>query len=264
MPEQSSGRRALAPALASVAGFVDAAGFLALNLFSAHMSGNSARLGVYLSGGLLSEAAAGAFAIAVFVVGIGAGTAGMEILTRARRRAPAALVLGAELVLLVILAAVGSSEAAHGHIPRSEPGVFYPLAGAAVLAMGLQTATLQRISGKTVRTTYVSGMLTNLAEEAVSYMLGPARTASGSRPSYIAGELGMHPGRSSLRRMGLIVSIWLAYGVGALAGGYLERRLSLACLAFPAAVLTALTAIEWLSPSPPLETDTLSGAAGPR
>jgi hypothetical protein len=53
------------------------------------------------------------------------------------------------------LAAAGGAEGIGGRIPHSPAGGFYPLAGLAVLAMGLQTSALQRISAKTVRTTYV-------------------------------------------------------------------------------------------------------------
>jgi uncharacterized membrane protein YoaK (UPF0700 family) len=71
-------RRLLAPFLATTPGYVDAAGYLSLRLFTAHMSGNSARLGVYLGTGLFLRAAPSAFAIIVFVLSIGAGTLVVE------------------------------------------------------------------------------------------------------------------------------------------------------------------------------------------
>jgi len=249
---QNSRRRALAPALSAVAGFVDVAGFLSLDLFTAHMSGNSARLGAYLSGGKAAEAAESAFAIAVFVLGIAVGTAVMEVLSRAGRRSPAAIVLAAEAALLVSLAVVGDLVAVRGGISRNSPRVYFPLAAIAVLAMGLQTPTLQRVSGKTVRTTYISGMLTSLAEEAVAYVLGPAPGPPAVHRSYIETELGIQPRRASLGRMGLIISIWLMYAGGGILGGYLERQLSFTCFFVPSAVLAGIVLIELLSPSPPL------------
>lgn len=243
MTEAPSLRRPLAVALASVAGFVDAAGYLALNIFSAHMSGNSARLGVYLSGGIFQEGARAAYAIVLFVIGIAVGTATVELLVRTGRRSAASVVLGAEVLLLVILAVVGDVVAAHGRISQA-PAAFYPLAGLAVLAMGLQTSTLQRVSGRTVRTTYVSGMLTNLAEEAVAYVLGSQTDSGGHHPSFVEGELGLRAGPASLRRIRLIAAIWVAYVAGAVVGGWLERTISPSCLGVPAAVLVVIVFVE--------------------
>lgn len=237
MTTQTSGRKPVAVTLAATAGFVDAAGFVALDLFSAHMSGNSARLGVYVGGGLFVRAAPSAFAIAVFVASIAAGTAAIELMVRAGYRWATTTVLAVEVLLLVILAAAGGAVAIHGSIPQSRPALYYPLAAAAVIAMGLQTSTLQRVSGRIVRTTYVSGMLTSLAEETVALVLGPAGDGAGSERSYIEGELGIHPGPASRRRIALIAAIWSAYVVGAVTGGFLERQIHLAALAVPCALL---------------------------
>lgn len=244
----SSTRRAIAVVLAAAAGFVDAAGFVALDLFSAHMSGNSARLGVYLGDGLLVRAAPSAFAVAVFVASIVAGTTAMEILTRGGRHSPASAVLGAEILSLVVLAAAGGAVAVDGRIPHTPAGVYYPFAALAVVAMGLQTVALQRISGRTVRTTYVSGMLTNLAEEVAGYLTRPPRTGS-HHGSFIEGELGMSPGPASRKRIRLILGIWFAYVAGAVLGGYLERHIHFACFAIPSALIAAVTVVDLLTPA---------------
>lgn len=243
--EQPPGsRRAIAVVLAAAAGFTDAAGFLALDLFTAHMSGNSARLGVYLGGGLLQRAAPSAFAVAVFLLSIGAGTAAIELLARSGRRSPAAIVLGCEVLFLVALTVAGGAAAVNGRIPQTPARTYYPLAALAVAAMGLQTSTLQRISGQTVRTTYVSGMLTNLVDESIARLLGPADRNNDTGRSYLHDELGMHPGAESNKRIQLIAGIWLGYVGGAVLGGYLERQLQLACLAVPSALIAAIVALE--------------------
>lgn len=262
MADQGSERRPVAVTLAAVAGFVDAAGFLALDLFTAHMSGNSARLGVYIGDGLFVRAAPSVFSIALFVIGIAAGTATTEVLVRAGRRWATTAVLCAELLLLVALAVGGWAATTGGHIPHSPADVYYPLAGAAVLAMGLQTASLQRVSGRTVRTTYVSGMLTNLAEEAVALVLGPCPDGPDSGRSYVEGELGIHPGPASVRRILFIAAIWLAYAAGAVGGGYLERRIHLVSLAVPCALLGIVIIVELARRNGPLEPVTEEQAAG--
>ena len=91
-----------AVALAGVAGYVDAAGFLTLGgLFTAHMSGNTARLGVRLGGGQLGAALPLAVAIALFVIGVMAGAAASELLMRRGGASTVAAILTAQALLLL-------------------------------------------------------------------------------------------------------------------------------------------------------------------
>lgn len=244
------GRGAIAVSLAAVAGFVDAVGYLVLDLFPAHMSGNSTRLGVYVGRGMLSRAAPAAFAVVLFVASIAAGTLMMELGSRRRRRSAVSLVLLVELALLLFLASFGAAVTVHGVLPRAATVTYYGLAACAVVAMGLQTSTLQRISGRTVRTTYVSGMLTNLAEEIVTYTLGRRGQLDGEDGGFVVGELGMKPGRPALRRIALIGGIWLGYAVGAVSGAVLHHRWQLHCLAVPIALLVVVAVAARLTPDP--------------
>ena len=47
-------------------------------------------------------------------------------------------------------------------------GAYYALAALAVAAMGLQTAALRHVAGVAVHTTFITGMVTSLAEEVVA------------------------------------------------------------------------------------------------
>jgi uncharacterized membrane protein YoaK (UPF0700 family) len=203
----------LALALAGVAGFVDAVGFLTLrHLFVAHMTGNASKLGVALARGRLGDALPLVLAPLLYVAGIAAGT----VLVDHRARG---LALAAQAVLVAGYMGYGST-VIHG---EAGPGhgriAFYVLEVLAVLAFGLQTAALTEVSGTTARTTYVSGPLTNLTVTAVHRLTG--------RPAQ----------QFSLR---LLVGVWLAYVVFATAGAFTLRELSVWCLAFPTAALLAL------------------------
>jgi uncharacterized membrane protein YoaK (UPF0700 family) len=123
--------------------------------------------------------------------------------------------------------------------------VYYPLAAAAVAAMGLQTTALQRVSGKTVRTTYVSGMLTNLAEDVAAHVLGPKAPEKSESRSYLRDELELN---SSGARIRLIGAIWCSYAGAAIFGSYVEGHLQLTALVLPIAALVAMTALELSSP----------------
>jgi uncharacterized membrane protein YoaK (UPF0700 family) len=237
-------RSIMAVLLAGVAGFIDAVGYLTLDLFTAHMSGNSARLGVYLGQGAYLRAAPAGYAIGVFVISISLGVVAMELGTRTRLRSPTALVVGSEAALLLVLALYGTTVTVNGRIAASSTGAYYGLAALAVGAIGLQTSALQRISGHTVRTTYVSGMLTVLASELVSYLLDRRGMPVGQRPRYLRDELGLAPGPRSRWRITLSAAIWAMYALGAIGGSYLQHRWQLHCLAVPVAVLGIVLAIE--------------------
>lgn len=199
----------LALVLAGVAGFLDAVGYLTLHhVFVAHMTGNASKLGVALAHGHVTAGAPLALVPLVFVAAVAAGTALLDA------RAPY-LVLAGEAVLVAAFMGYGSTVIRHGTIPRGTGSAFYVLLAVAVAALGFQTAALTSIDGETVRTTYVSGMLTRL-------------------------------GQSLVRRTGrraFLASIWVCYAGGALGGAAALRGLSLWCLAIPLGVLVAATVL---------------------
>jgi uncharacterized membrane protein YoaK (UPF0700 family) len=201
-------------ALAAVAGFVDVVGYLSLDrLFVAHMSGNSARLGVALGGGDLTTTATVAFAVVLFVLGIGAGTAlGEALLRRGGGRRIAVVLIGLEVVLLVVLLA-GEEVVGEGSRARGS-GAFYGLAAPAVLAMGVQTAALRRVGGRSVHTTYVSGVLTGMTTELVLY--GFRRADRGAAPP-------SDEDRRTLRGVAVLAGVWLCYAVGGVTGSLAQR-----------------------------------------
>ena len=153
-------RRALAIALAVLAGFVDAAGFLAGDrYFVSFMSGNTTRLGVDL-GSALSRAWIPAALILGFVLGVIGGAllahrAGMQ-------RKPAVLAL--VTALIVGAAAAGSA------------GSTAAMLAALVVAMGALNNTFQRNGEVSVGLTYMTGALVRMGQ-------GIATRLTGSRDS---------------------------------------------------------------------------------
>jgi uncharacterized membrane protein YoaK (UPF0700 family) len=205
--------------LAGTAGFVDVVGYLTLHhLFTAHMTGNTSKLGVALGRGHLGAALPLAVVPFLFAGGIAAGT----LLVDGGRRWAA---LGLQAILIAIYMGYGST-IVHGGTARDRTLTgFYVLAALATVALGLQTAALTEIRGVTVRTSYISGVLTNLAQ-------GGARRFSGR-------ERDRQP-------LALLLSLCLAYLVGATAGSYTLDEFALWCLAIPLAAVLA-TAVADLS-----------------
>src|SRR5256886_10728714 len=105
--------------------------------------------------------------IIVFAIGVAAGIALVEALRRRSAPAPAARVLGVEGVLLLGFMLVGRI-VLDGQSATGGSWDYYLLAVLAVLAMGWQNAALRRVAGVPVHTTFVTGILTHLAEESVN------------------------------------------------------------------------------------------------
>jgi uncharacterized membrane protein YoaK (UPF0700 family) len=210
--------------LASVAGCVDAVSYLVLHhTFTANMTGNSTELGI--AGGLTRADVVIplATAVAVFVVAIGAGTALIESAARRGLRATAGPALLLEAGLIAAFMAAGRSLVNHGTAPDHRVSGFYVLLTLAVLAMGIQTASLTRALGRPVRTTFVSGMLAMVSQEAVN-AFGPP---PGDRPSYLRDHLGLGTASDSRRWLAFHACVWLAFAGGAVWGAFALRRWSM-------------------------------------
>jgi uncharacterized membrane protein YoaK (UPF0700 family) len=243
------GQTWLALLLAWIAGFVDAVGYLALfHLFTAHMSGNSAAFGAELGTGQTAEALRRAFPIPMFVLGIALGTGLTEIALRRGAASPFALALGLEALLLAAFMVCGSLWTRTGEIRVEMGWKFVLLTALPALTMGLQSATLRKVGRASVRTTYISGMLTDMAEEGVTYLFRLAdcmqRQAGGRRGAALRASLR----EPALRRALLYGSIWGAFACGAVTGGYLLHLWRLWSLALPLCALTLVAVRDWLRP----------------
>ena len=156
------GRRhwVLATCLSTLAGYVDAVGFLESGgLFVSFMSGNSTRLAVGLVDG--AQVAAAAFGVVgAFVAGV---VAGALIGHRAQARRPQAVLAGVA-VFLAFAAAAGPE---------------WPVAGLALMAaaMGLENGVFQRDGEVSIGVTYMTGTLVKFGQRLAGALTGGARLA---------------------------------------------------------------------------------------
>lgn len=229
--EGSAGLRLpVALALAVIAGFVDAVGFLHLfGVFAANQSGN-----VVFFGMSISEASpAPAWASGGAMLGFLAGTAGGRLLSDrlpSRRRAPTLLAL--ELALLVVLAASVVAIAPQDGLLADGPRLVLLLI--ASLAMGIQTEEIRRAAGVAVATTYQTGAIARIGES--------------------LGSLPGSPDRADTRHAAVVLSIVLASYIGGAALGASRLGeghfgLVLPCLAL-AIVLAVILATSADRPAP--------------
>ncbi len=219
--------------LAANAGFVDAAGYVALvRLFTAHQSGNTAGLGVALGAGDWTDAWRRGVSILAFVVGVGVGTALVEINNRRRPRRSAAALAAVQMLVLGLALAVGEDVSVHGRLDPAQTGAYVAAAAALAGAMGLQTVGLRRIGGRSVRTTFVTGLLTNAAE---NFVVGLGTRREGGR-------------RRLLSASALLGSVWVFYLAGGVAGGVAQAAWSFAALGVPLAVTAGVAALDLKAP----------------
>ncbi len=225
--------------MAWIAGGVDAVGYLSLaHLFTAHMSGNSAALGADAGQGAWREGARRAFPIPLFVVGVGTGALLVEGALRRGARSPliTAFVVEGALLLACLLWGRAHPE------PTPSSGVSFGLTALPALAMGVQNATLRRVGKTGVRTTYMTGMLTDFAEEAAACGLWLRDRTRGRGMHRLRLALRVASRRDGARKMGLFGGIWLAFLVGAVGGSVAQGRWHWGAMALPLAGLAAVLA----------------------
>lgn len=218
--------------LAGVGGFVDAAGFLVIvGLFTAHMSGNSTGLGVALATGHWSEAIRRGFVIPVYVLATVAGVAWIDCRSgtgavRNRRNQAIAGVLGAEILMLALFMAIVGRSRTPIEL-ATDPAGFFLSASVATMAMGFQNAALRRVPSTAIHTTFVTGMLTELAVSTVHWILHSRQSRADE---------------ARRARDAAVISgtVWLSYLLGALAGAGLVFRFGVWTLIIPILALTAM------------------------
>jgi uncharacterized membrane protein YoaK (UPF0700 family) len=177
-------RRRFAMALAAMAGFVDAVGFLSADgYFVSFMSGNTTRLGVAL-GTDVPRALVPALLIAGFVSGVTLGA--LVALRAGARRKPA--VLG-----LVTLALLGAALA-------RVAGLHEAMLAGLVLAMGVLNNTFLRDGEVAVGLTYMTGALVKLGQGLARQLagMGGQRGAGNGAPGPCSGP-GCSPAPCSAR-----------------------------------------------------------------
>ena len=143
-------RTRLAISLSTLAGAVDALGFITLGgFFVSFMTGNTTRLAVGFADGHWREAATGGAIVVLFV---GGAVAGFRTASRFPSHARQTV-----CVLLVLLLAAAA--ACH------DAGADLAAAAAMTAAMGAENAIFQTGSGRTLGLTYMTGTLVRMAQD---------------------------------------------------------------------------------------------------
>jgi uncharacterized membrane protein YoaK (UPF0700 family) len=184
----------LARYLAFVAGAANAGGFLAVHQYTSHMSGIVSKIADDLAVGDINLAAEGLAAFAAFLAGAFVTTLLIRWARAHNLESRYALPLVAEAGLLTVFGFTG--RVFHGETVLETVVLL-------CFTMGLQNAMITKLSNSVIRTTHLTGMVTD-----IGIALGRVATAWMSRmPVNITHEA------ASLRLLGSLVMLFLAGGV---------------------------------------------------
>lgn len=223
----------LASLLALTAGALNAVGFVAVSVYTSHMTGITATIADDLARGASTVAAVGALALVTFV---GGAMACAVLFNWGRRRgldSRYANVLVLEAVLILAFGLLAEELTWH-HRNLVFVGVL-------CFTMGLQNAIITKISSAQIRTTHVTGMVTDIGIE-----LG--------KLSYRHRSPGMEPVVGDARKLGMLSMLVAFFFTGGLLGatGYLQLGFH---AVIPFALLLLLVSVT------PLAMDTIDGRA---
>lgn len=143
--------------LTFVAGAINAGGFMIVGQYTSHMSGIVSSMADHLALGMGQVALAGLLALACFMAGAAHSAWLINLGRRRHWRSRFALPLLSEAALLLTFGIIGASMPAEAAAIAAVPVLCF--------LMGVQNACITKISGARIRTTHVTGIVTDLGIE---------------------------------------------------------------------------------------------------
>jgi len=154
-----SANRQLAFVLSVIAGAINAGGFLAVGQFTSHMSGILSSMAEDLAAGAIGLLLAAAGSLVCFIAGAASSAVMINWARRRELEAEYALPLITEAILLLFFALLGGNIASYEWL-------FVPVTVMLLCyIMGLQNAMITKLSHAEIRTTHVTGMITDIGIE---------------------------------------------------------------------------------------------------
>jgi hypothetical protein len=147
-----------------------------------------------------------------------------------------------EAVLLTVVALLLDFNVASAGAPRLE------ILGLIAFSMGLQNATITKISGAVVRSTHLTGVVTDFGIESVQFGLWAWDKLRGrfwQRGGRLLRVSQRHP---TVLRLALLASIWVSFFLGAIVGTLLFRRFHATAMTVPVAFLVFIVIQDWRKP----------------
>ena len=205
----------LAISLAWVAGYVNTSAVLTCGVVTSHVTGHAGALGKDVAGRAWSDAAFLGVLIGAFLIGAMLSGLALEL---GRERGWRSIYVLPAAIELALLAAFAIGVRLHDATAVEVGGTLWWMTTMAAMAMGVQNATITRISSGVVRTTHLTGVVTDLGLETARLALSMRTKRGAPEPSHARERA---PRRE---RIALLGSILGGFVVGSACGAwvYLE------------------------------------------
>ncbi len=241
----------LAISLSWVAGYTNVIMLIACDEVVSHQTGNSTHVGRAI--GQLALRQPGAvghlfyfgFLLVMFLLGAVTSAFMTEGARRAGRVSKYILPMSLEAILL---SALVMGLLLHPRPLEDGPQVVVTLSAIAALAMGLQNATITKISGAVVRTTHLTGVITDLGLEGTQLFLWWCDMMSSRRAGRYGRILKVSRRHPTVLRVLLLASIFGSFMFGAMAGTVFFELLGGPALLAPVLFLGWIVVTDYLTP----------------
>jgi uncharacterized membrane protein YoaK (UPF0700 family)/anti-anti-sigma regulatory factor len=232
----------LAISLSWVGGFTNVIAFIACGQFVSHVTGTTTMIALNLVDGDIKGMLFASFVWITFLCG--AILSAIMTETAKRRGAASKYIppIAVEAILLILF-----TFAVYESMHFSLRGL-YLTAGLAAMAMGIQNATITKISGAVIRTTHLTGVTTDLGLEGVAYLLWLWDRLRGRRWARTGRVLRVSQRHPSLQRVALLASIFGSFLLGALIGTLCFLKWHAPAMVLPIAFLGWIVVVDWHKP----------------
>ncbi len=232
----------LAISLSWIGGYTNVCALWGAGALVSHVTGTTTLLGQSIGVGDTRHICFFAALLGSFSGGAVLSAVMLEGARRAGWRSKYILPMTVEAILLGFLACwLNAYPVEAGQLP-------YGMACIACLAMGLQNATITKISGAIVRTTHVSGIFTDLGLEGVQFLYWYKDKLVKGRSDRAGRLLRISRRHPSAQRLAVLASIALSFSLGAVAGTVAYKHWSSMALAFPAMFLLVIIYVDLRKP----------------
>jgi uncharacterized membrane protein YoaK (UPF0700 family)/anti-anti-sigma regulatory factor len=240
----------LAISLSWVGGYVNVVGWMVCGTAVSHMSGNATHFGQgaadVMGGGGGGGMRFFGFLLLCFLAGAALSAMLTELARRYGKRSKYILPMAAEAILLGLFAIAIDL---HTGVTRSGgTSMLYGMAGVASMAMGLQNATITKISGAVVRTTHLTGVITDLGLEGVQLLLWYRDKLSSRREGRAGRVFAVTRRHPTALRIALLASILGSFVLGATIAALIYPHLPRFAMLPPVFFLLWIILTDWYSP----------------
>jgi uncharacterized membrane protein YoaK (UPF0700 family) len=249
----------LAVTLAWVAGYTNVLTILSCGTVTSHASGSASQWGRDLVEGAWAPLALTSFLLGTFIVGAMLSALCTET---GRRRGWESIYVLPITIEALLLTAFALGLEWHDHELIKSGAALYAMTGLASMAMGLQNATITRISNGVVRTTHMTGVVTDLGLESVQFLFWLRDRNRNSPPmpfQTLAHSLRAHP---TAKRLGMLGTVLGSFAIGAGLGAAAYERLPQWATFPPVLFLLWVIVQDIRRPICEIEASTLTGKGG--